>query len=89
MRAYLPERFPAYESLLALADGSIWIRAYGWRAPGEELHLLDQNGVWLRRLTMPGGSVLLDAGQDWVLVLQRDAFDVPTVALYELVEADR
>ena len=85
-RAYLPERFPAYESLLALPDGSIWIKAYRWRAPGEELHLLDANGVWLRRLTMPGGSVLLDAGRDWVLVQQRDAFDIPTVALYELVE---
>ena len=88
-RAYLPERFPAYESLLALADGSIWIRMHRWRAPGEELHLLDRDGVWLRRLMMPGGSVLLDAGPDGVLVRQRNAFDVPTVALYELVEADR
>ena len=85
-RAYLPERFPAYESLIALPDGGVWVRTHRWRALGEELHLLDRNGVWLRRLTMPGGSVLLDAGRDWVLVLQRDAFDIPTVALYELVE---
>ena len=85
-RAYLPERFPAYESLLSLPDGSIWIRTYRWRAPGEELHLLDRDGAWLRRLTMPGGSVLLDAGRDWVLVRQRDAFDVPTVALFAPVE---
>ncbi|WP_420448908.1 hypothetical protein [Candidatus Palauibacter sp.] len=88
-RAYLPERFPAYESLLALPDGGIWIRTYRWRAPGEKLHLLDRDGVWLRRLTMPGGFVLLDAGRDWVLVRQRDAFGVPAVALYELVETDR
>ena len=88
-RAYLPERFPAYESLLSLPDGSIWIRTHRWRAPGEELHLLDRDGAWLRRLAMPGGSVLLDAGRDWVLVRQRDAFDVPTVALYDLAETDR
>ena len=88
-RAYLPERFPAYESLLALPDGSVWVRTHGWRAPGEELHLLDRDGTWLRRLTMPAGSVLLDAGPDWVLVRQRNDFDVPTVALYELVEANR
>ncbi|WP_420633474.1 hypothetical protein [Candidatus Palauibacter sp.] len=88
-RAYLPERFPAYESLLALPDGSVWVKTHAWLAPGEELHLLDANGVWLRRLTMPGGSVLLDAGPDWVLLLQRDAFDVPSVALYELVETNR
>ncbi len=88
-RAYLPERFPAYESILALPDGGVWTRTHLWRAPGEELHLLDRNGVWLRRLMMPGGSVLLDAGRDWVLVQQRNAFDIPTVALYDLVEADR
>ncbi len=88
-RAYLPELFPAYESLLALADGGLWIRTHRWRVPGEELHLLDRDGAWLRRLTMPGGSVLLDAGPDWVLVRQRNAFDVPTVALYDLVEVDR
>ena len=88
-RAYLPERFPAYESLLALADGSVWVKTHAWVAPGEELHLLDANGVWLRRLTMPGGCVLLDAGPDWVLLLQRDAFDVPSVALYELVKTNR
>ena len=88
-RAYLPERFPAYESLLALPDGGVWVRTHRWRAPGEELHLLDRDGAWLRRLTMPGGSVLLDAGPDWVLIQQRDALDIPTVALYDLVEADR
>ena len=88
-RAYLPERFPAYESLLALPDGSMLIRAHLWRGPGEELHLLDRDGVWLRRLLMPAGSILLDAGPDWVLVRQRNDFDVPTVALYNLVEAAR
>ena len=86
VRAYLPEHFPAYESLLALADGGVWAGTHRWRARGEELHLLDRNGVWLRRLVMPGGSVLLDAGPDWVLIQQRNAFDIPTVALYELVE---
>lgn len=85
-RAYLPERFPAYESLLALPDGSVWVRTYRWRGPEEELHLLDRDGVWLRRLMMPAGSVILDAGPDWVIVRQRNELDVPTVALYELIE---
>ena len=88
-REHLPERFPAYEALLALRDGGVWIRTHRWRARGEELHLLDRDGTWLRRLTMPVGSVLLDAGPDWVLVRQRNEFDVPTVALYDLVEANR
>ncbi|WP_425154874.1 hypothetical protein [Candidatus Palauibacter sp.] len=86
-REYLPDRFPAYEALLSLRDGGLWVRTHPWHAPGEELHLLDRNGAWLRRLKMPSGSVLLDAGPDWVLISQRNEFDVPTVAVYELAEA--
>ena len=84
IREQLPERFPAYEALIALPDGAFWVKAHAWRAPGEELHLLDANGVWLRRLMIPGG-VVLDAGRDWVLLSQRDQLGVPTVALYGLV----
>lgn len=86
IRDYLPERFPAYEALLALPDGGVWVKTPAWRAPGEELHLLDANGVWLRRLTFAGGAEILDAGRDWVLLTRRDELGVPTVALYELVE---
>ena len=84
-RDQLPERFPAYEALIALPDGAFWVKTHGWLAPGEELHLLDASGAWLRRLTLPSG-VVLDAGRDWVLLRQRDEFGVPTVALYDLVE---
>ena len=52
----LPERFPAYEALLPVPDGSVWITTYGWRAPDQELHLLDADGVWIRCLTMPAGA---------------------------------
>ncbi len=85
IRDQLPERFPAYEALIALTDGAFWVKTHGWLAPGEELHLLDASGAWLRRLTLPSGAVL-DAGRDWVLLRQRDEFGVPTVALYDLVE---
>ena len=84
IRKQLPERFPAYEALIALPDGAFWVKTHAWLAPGEELHLLDANGVWLRRLTLPSG-VVLDAGRDWVLLSQRDQLGVPTVALYGLV----
>lgn len=86
IRDQLPERFPAYEALIPLPTGGLWVKTHTWRAPGEELHLLDANGAWLRRLTLPGGAAVLDAGGDWVLLRQRDELGVPTVALYELVE---
>lgn len=85
IRDDLPERFPAYESdgLLALPDGSVWVTTHRWRAPRKELHLLDPDGVWVRRLTIPARSNLLDAGPDWVLLLERGDFDEQSVAVYE------
>ena len=86
IRDALPERFPAYEALLSLPDGSVWVMPHPWRASRKELHLLDAEGVWIRRFTIPARSTPLDAGPDWVLLLQRGEFDVPTVAVYRLVE---
>ena len=86
IRDGLANRFPAYEALLAIPDGGVWAKTFVWRAPGEELHLLDANGAWLRRLTIPGSAVVLDIGADWVLLTRRDELGVPTVVLYELVE---
>ena len=75
-----------YEALLPLPDGSVWITTFAWRSPEKELHLLDADGVWIRRVTMPAGSTALDAGLDWVLLGERGELDVPTLALYRLVE---
>lgn len=86
IRDGLPERFPAYDALLSLADGSVWVTTHSWRAPARELHLLDSDGNWVRRLTIPVGAVLMDAGRDWVLLLQQDESDAPTVAVYQLTE---
>ena len=89
IRDGLPERFPAYDALVPLPDGSVWVTTFGWRAPKREVHLLDADGTWIRRLTIPAGAVLLDAGLDWVLLRQRGELDAPTVAAYRLVESDQ
>ena len=68
IRDGLPEQFPAYEALLTLPDGSMWVTTYGWRSSEQELHLLDADGMWIRRVTMPTGSTVLDAGPDWVVL---------------------
>ncbi len=87
IRDGLPDRFPAYEALLPLADGSVWVKTHGWRARDTEQHLLGRDGTWLQRLTMPSGSTLLDAGRDWVLLRRRGELDEHIVAVYELVES--
>ena len=89
IRNDLPERFPAFETdgLMALPDGSLWVTTFGWRSPDQELHLLHPSGAWLARLIVPARSTLLDAGPDWVLLLERGEFGEHSVAVYELVEA--
>ena len=82
VRDGLPERFPAYDALVPLPDGSVWVVPHPWQRRNE-LHLLDPDGVWLRRLTIPAGSTVLDAGPDWVLLLQRGPLDEQSVAVYE------
>ncbi len=82
IRDGLPERFPAYDALVPLPDGSVWVVPHPWMLRNE-LHLLDPDGVWLRRLTIPVGSTVLDAGPDWVLLLQRGELDEQSVAAYE------
>ena len=89
IRDDLPERFPAFasEGLLPLPDGSVWVVPHPWRGLGTaEFHLLGPDGTWLHRLTIPSGRTLLDAGPDWVLLLEKGEFDEQSVAVYELVE---
>ncbi len=88
IRDQLPERFPAYERLLSLPGGGFWAVSHGWRAPVREIHLFDAEGAWVRRATAPAGSIILDAGADWLLVSERDELDVQRVAVYRLVEKD-
>ena len=88
IRDDLPERLPAFETdgLMALPDGSLWVTTFGWRAPEQELHLLHPSGAWVGRVVVPARSTLLDAGPDWVLLMERGEFDEQSVAVYELVE---
>lgn len=82
IEAILPERFPAYFAFLPLPDGAMWVMPHRWRAPEQELHLLDADGAWLRRLTIPVGLRVLDAGRDWVLVRELDELGVQRVEVF-------
>ena len=53
---------------------------------GRGTRIAHWSGPDIRRLTMPAGSTVLDAGPDWVLLGQRGELDVPTVAVYGVVE---
>ena len=90
IRENLPKRFPAIESdgLMALPDGSLIVVTFRWRAPEIDVYLLNPNGNLVSRFVIPPRSTLLDAGADWVLLLERGESDEHSVTVYGLTRID-
>ncbi len=87
VREELPSHFPAYRSLVSMSDGAVWVVGYPYRLPGRELHLVSAEGEWHRRLMLPPGMVMMDAGPGWALIRETgELVGVERVALYDLVE---
>ena len=91
----LPSVLPAYSRLLVLDDGSLWVGRWEgleWGMgrlpghPGRRWDVFDPSGDRIRQVTIPNNMSLLDAGEDWVLVVVRDELNVQRLAVYELRE---
>lgn len=88
----LPSTVPAYSHLLVLDDGTLWIGQWDgvmWLPrlpghPGKRWDVFDPSGKRVRQVTIPSNMRLLDAGDDWVLVVVRNSLGVQTLAVYEL-----
>ena len=88
----LPSTVPAYSHLLVLDDGTLWIGQWDgimWLPrlpghPGKRWDVFDPSGNRVRQVTIPSNMRLLDAGDDWVLVVVRDNLGVQTLAVYEM-----
>ncbi|UCC25136.1 MAG: hypothetical protein JSU98_15635, partial [Gemmatimonadales bacterium] len=78
MRAYLevtpmPDRRPAYGTVLPGPGGEIWVAAYA--QPGASpaaCTVLGPDGSWLGPVTMPAGFTPLQVERSWILGLQTD-----------------
>jgi len=87
----LPTTVPAYSRLLVLDDGTVWVGQWDgfvWLPrlpghPGKRWDVFDPSGDRIRQVIIPTSMRLLDAGEDWVLVVVRDAFGVQTLAVHE------
>ena len=84
-----PEAFPAGHSLLVDRSGNIWLG----RLPVDmadaahdtyEVFLAD--GRLHSAVMVPAGARLMDVGDDYVLLVRSDEFDVPFVELYGLLK---
>ncbi len=90
----LPAVLPAYSRLMVLDDGSLWVGRFEgleWKGrlpghPGRRWDVFDPSGDRIRQVTIPNNMSLLDAGEDWVLVVVRDELNVQRLAVYELRE---
>jgi hypothetical protein len=79
------ETFPAYASLRLDRSGYLWVEDY--RRPGDEQpvwQVFDPEGVLVTPVRTPEGMRILDIGDDYVLGVVRDDFDVERVRLHRL-----
>lgn len=87
--ARFPTYFPTHGRLLAGADGGLWVEEYV--RPGDvtrRWHVLDPGGAPIGRVTLDTGSLLLDAGVDYLLVRAEDESGVESIRLYGLDRAN-
>jgi len=83
----LPSSRPAYSKLLIDVTGSVWARAYRvWGEPDgpRAWQVFDSEGGWLGEVTMPDRFTPTDIGEDAVLGVWLDSFDVHHVQVRSL-----
>ena len=82
------QEFPAYRQIVADRSENLWIERYS--RPGEEgppkWLVIDAQGMALGEIELPEGLRVLELGDDYVLGVQIDDFDVEHVRLYRLLK---
>lgn len=95
VRAYLadvpiPDQRPAYGSILLSESGEIWVGSYALPSQmPSRWDVIEDDGAWLGSVQMPDGFRPLQIGEDWILGLTRDEFDVEKVELRTLIQLFR
>src|SRR5690606_36250403 len=82
-----PETFPAYQQLATDPAGNLWVEEY--RRPGDDQPrwtVFDPSGQMLGTVDMPSGFTSVEIGNDYVLGIWKDEFDVEHVRLYGLTK---
>ncbi len=89
---------PAFSQFLVDGGGRLWVREAHvadapvagqlntWPLAATRWSVFDADGRWLGDVDMPARFQPTDIGQDYVLGVARNADDVPTVALYRLLQ---
>jgi hypothetical protein len=81
-----PDSLPGHQGLVVAASGEILSRRWSlWNAETPAAYdIIDGEGLWLGSITLPPRTWLVEVGRDYVLVIQSDADDVPTLRVHGL-----
>lgn len=80
-----PDSFPAYRRMRVDRIGMIWVEDY--TPPGADSSswsIFDAEGRWVSELTVPADWLIMDWGEDYLLVHVRDELDVERVQKHKL-----
>ncbi len=82
-----PDFLPAYRSTVLDSEMNLWAEEFPIVADQPAVwSVFDPDGVWLGRVTLPGGLEIYEIGSDYVLGRVTDEMDVERVLVYELVK---
>ncbi len=80
-----PARLPAYERVLADAEGNLWVQDYGVRRDQpESWNVFTAEGRWLGPVSAPARFRIEQVGRDWVLGAWRGPGAEEEVRMYPL-----
>lgn len=71
-----PDSLPRLDEIHVDSDGRVWVRHFGLDGDTRTWSIYGSDGV-VGRMDLPGAARLLDARGERLLLLVRDAFDVP------------
>ena len=80
-----PESKPAFRGFETDRAGRLWVQAWTANEAVDRWLVFERDGMLTATLAAPSSARLLDAGEDYVLVANRDELDVDTVQLFELL----
>jgi len=84
-KAPVPKRMPAHDEMMVDADERLWVRQYD--PPWEEANawwVFDAEGAWLGSVDLPLNLQVFEIGEDYLLGVWMDEFDVEYVQVYRL-----
>jgi hypothetical protein len=85
----VPETMPPYDEIELDAGGNLWVREYAWRSDApRRWTVFDADGRMLGDVATPAGLRVTQIGDDFVLGVWEDEYEVQHVRLYPLEKGE-